>query len=94
MNEAVVKTRLADLMDLMNGLNPFEPGKASSVGSSYVSEAGRSLEETFDHLQVQVRYLMFDLEATRRENKYLRQMLDGRPHLRQEDDPGQNPPSP
>lgn len=34
------------------------------------------LQETLDFLRMSVKYLVFDLEATRRENQYLRRMLD------------------
>ncbi|MEL7485388.1 MAG: transcriptional regulator [Planctomycetota bacterium] len=33
------------------------------------------LQESLDYLRVSVKYLVFDLEATRRENKQLRGML-------------------
>ncbi|MGP1272062.1 MAG: hypothetical protein ACTS22_01890 [Phycisphaerales bacterium] len=33
------------------------------------------LQESLDYLRVSVKYLVFDLEATRRENKQLRDML-------------------
>jgi hypothetical protein len=32
-----------------------------------------------------MKYLMFDLEATRRENRYLRQMLDSRARRERDD---------
>lgn len=35
------------------------------------------LQESLDYLRVSVKYLVFDLEATRRENKQLRGMLGG-----------------
>ena len=34
-----------------------------------------NLQDSLDTLRVSVRYLVFDLEATRRENVYLRNML-------------------
>ncbi|MGD9693773.1 MAG: transcriptional regulator [Phycisphaerales bacterium] len=34
------------------------------------------LQDSLDHLRLSVKYLVFDLEATRRENTYLRKMLD------------------
>jgi len=34
------------------------------------------LKLTLDDLRVKVKYLLFDLEATRRENSYLRKMLE------------------
>ena len=36
------------------------------------------LQETLDTLRVSIKYLVFDVEATRRENDYLRRMLGER----------------
>ena len=41
-----------------------------------VQGAIKGLQESLDHLRLSVKYLVFDLEATRRENAYLRRMLD------------------
>ena len=35
-----------------------------------------SLQESFDYLRVCIKYQCFDLEATKRENQYLRGLLD------------------
>ena len=35
-----------------------------------------SLQESLDYLRLSIKYLVFDLEATRRENGYLRKMLE------------------
>lgn len=35
-----------------------------------------SLQESLDYLRVSIKYMIFDLEATRRENTYLRKLLD------------------
>lgn len=35
------------------------------------------LQDSLDHLRLSVKYLVFDLEATRRENEYLRKLLEG-----------------
>lgn len=35
-----------------------------------------SLQESLDYLRVCIKYQLFDLEATRRENKYLRKLLE------------------
>jgi len=35
-----------------------------------------SLHEALDYLRVCIKYQLFDLEATRRENKYLRSLLE------------------
>jgi len=34
------------------------------------------LEDNLDHLSLAIKYLMFDLDATKRENRVLRRMLD------------------
>ena len=36
----------------------------------------RSLQESLDYLRVSIKYLLFDLEATRRENVYLKKLLE------------------
>jgi len=36
-----------------------------------------SLQESLDYLRICIKYQLFDLEATRRENEYLRKLLEG-----------------
>lgn len=36
----------------------------------------QNLQESLDYLRLSIKYLVFDLEATRRENQYLRKMLE------------------
>jgi len=35
-----------------------------------------SLQDSLDYLRLSIKYLVFDLEATRRENSYLRKLLE------------------
>jgi hypothetical protein len=35
-----------------------------------------SLQESLDYLRICIKYQLFDLEATRRENEYLKKMLE------------------
>jgi len=35
-----------------------------------------NLQESLDYLRLSIKYLLFDREATRRENSYLRQLLE------------------
>ena len=37
-----------------------------------------SLQESLDYLRICIKYQIFDLEATRRENKYLKDLLNQR----------------
>ena len=41
-----------------------------------LKETVSSLQESIDFLRLSIKYLLFDLEATRRENAYLRKMLE------------------
>ena len=38
----------------------------------------RGLQDSLDYLRLSVKYLVFDLEATRRENDYLRKVVEGK----------------
>ena len=49
--------------------------KAEAAPASIRKEMGR-LEDNLDHLSLAIKYLMFDLDATKRENRVLRKMLD------------------
>jgi len=40
----------------------------------------RKLQELLDYLRICIKYQMFDLEATRRENEYLRKLLEEKDH--------------
>jgi hypothetical protein len=77
MNEAAIKKRLEDLHETMA---LARPGKIlpADAGFDMEPKARQSIEDVLDHLQVQVKYLLFDLEATWRENGYLRRMLETR----------------
>ena len=83
MNEAAVRKGLAELSEVL--AFPHRGGEAQDGCAGATDLAGASLEETLDYLRLQVKYLVFDLEATRRENMYLRRMLEGR---RRDDDSG------
>ena len=86
MEEAAVRERLAELTELLNA-SPF-PGQPPDQHGLYVSDAActhRTTEEIMDNIRMRVRYLVFDLEATRRENRYLRQMIETRRQRRHGD---------
>ena len=88
MNEAVVKERLMELAESLTAspkVGAAQPGSEGIYQSA--SRASKlSVEESLDYLRLQVKYLLFDLEATRRENRYLRQMLENRANRKP--DPG------
>ena len=41
-----------------------------------LADHGGDLQESLDYLRLSIKYLVFDLEATRRENQYLRKLLE------------------
>jgi hypothetical protein len=84
MNEAAIKQRILELSESL-----VKAPTANGDAGIYVAQAPSdqpSVDETLDNLRLQLRYLMFDLEATRRENRYLRQMLESRPPFRKRDE--------
>jgi len=89
MEDTELRSRICELTETLSAVP-----KTADVGSgegSYISQHStgkKTVDELLDHLRLQVKYLMFDLEATRRENRYLRQMLERRPNL------GDNPENP
>lgn len=78
MNEAVMKEKLLELLEKIVEGESSEQGNSATEGL-YVPETGLETEDVIDHLRVQIKYMLFDLEASRRENRYLRQMLEMRP---------------
>lgn len=84
MNEAVLREQLMELHDLLS------PGTAAgaAVQGTYLPthDAAKSAEDVLANIRLEMRYLVFDIEATRRENKYLRQMLEARSRRPMEDD--------
>lgn len=50
--------------------------EAAQDGCKRVQKSVGNLQEALDYLRVCIKYQLFDLEATRRENKYLREMLE------------------
>ena len=88
MKEAAIRKKLRELYDVITALpSPGGPKKGLHGGIYYpkTSPEIEPIEDSLDQLRLQVKYLMFDLEATRRENRYLRQMLENR-HRPKSDD--------
>ena len=80
MNETVIRERIAELVDTLSAL-PQIGGKSTFMGiykPNTPPASDRDIEEMLDQVRLQVKYLMFDMEATRRENHYLREMLEHR----------------
>jgi chromosome segregation ATPase len=82
MNENDFQGKLAELMGEISTLPPSERQKLEKIADETRQRHERlratvsSLQESLDYLRLSIKYLVFDLEATRRENGYLRRMLE------------------
>ncbi len=83
-NEQTFQARLAELVAEISTL-PEEQRCKLEVLAEQTKQRHEQLKQTvgdiqdnIDFLRLCIKYLMFDLEATRRENAYLRRMLEQR----------------
>ena len=86
MNEAAIREKIGEILRMVQSAP--KGAKAPAVAEGCYLSSGSGEGDAFDHrldqLRMQVKYLLFDLEATKRENRYLLQMLENR---RRGDDP-------
>jgi aminoglycoside phosphotransferase (APT) family kinase protein len=81
MDEAALRQKVGQLLAEVHRLPPAEPqaptGPHQGAGqpTSGVRREMAVLEDSLDQVRLAVKYLVFDLEATKRENELLRQML-------------------
>lgn len=82
MDEQTFQNKLGELMSEISTLPAGERAKVEALAAESQDRHQRlrktvtDLQESLDYLRLSIKYLMFDLEATRRENTYLRQMLE------------------
>ena len=82
MDEKTFQTKLASLMSEINTLPEGERKKLANLAQqtserhSKMKKTMGELQESLDYLRLSIKYLVFDLEATRRENQYLRDMIN------------------
>jgi len=82
MNEQEFQHKLAELMVEISTLPSTERDKLQQLAEETRQRHERlrktvsSLQESLDYLRLSIKYLVFDLEATKRENGYLRRMLE------------------
>ena len=82
MNEHEFQSKLAELMGEISTLPVRERQKLEKLADETrvrherLRQTVSSLQESLDYLRLSIKYLVFDLEATRRENGYLRRMLE------------------
>ena len=82
MDEKAFQEKLANLMGEINTLPEGERKKLANLANQTrerhdkMKKTVSDLQESLDYLRLSIKYLVFDLEATRRENKYLREMIN------------------
>jgi len=81
MNEASFEKKLKELVKEI-GTVPLPQqkkliswAKKASIYQKQLKSSSNALQESLDYLRVSIKYILFDLEATRRENTYLKKLL-------------------
>lgn len=84
MNEQDFQAKLTDLMQQLESLPSPAREQLQALANDTQDRHKRmkktvsELQDSLDYLRLSIKYLVFDLEATRRENQYLRKLLDAR----------------
>ncbi len=82
MDEGTFKRKLSELVAEIGTLPEGEREKLALLAEETkqrhkeLKKTVSNLQESIDFLRLAIKYLLFDLEATRRENSYLRKMLE------------------
>ncbi|NJL31787.1 MAG: transcriptional regulator [Phycisphaerales bacterium] len=82
MDETLFQKKLGELMGEISTLPKAEQEKLTALAGETQQRHAKlrktvgDLQESLDYLRLAIKYMVFDLEATRRENRYLRQMIE------------------
>ncbi len=82
MDEAHIEDKLNELVKEFGESNEPQHQKLAELAQQAQENRKKlensitRLQESLDYLRVCIKYQIFDLEATRRENEYLRKLLD------------------
>lgn len=82
MNEETFQRKLAELIAEIGTLPADERDKLELLAEQtrerhrQLKETVNTLQESIDFVRLSIKYLVFDLEATRRENSQLRKLLE------------------
>ena len=95
MNEHEFQQKLGDLIQQISTLPEQQRAPLVRLAAETKDRHERmqktvaDLQESLDYLRLSIKYLVFDLEATRRENEYLRKLIAQQPQEGTEE-PGQD----
>lgn len=82
MNQHKLATRLNELIKEIGSIPAPQRRKLVSLAQKTelnhenLKKSINDLQDSLDYLRLSIKYLVFDLEATRRENKYLKHMIN------------------
>lgn len=82
MNEETFQRKLSELIAEIATLPANERDKLGMLAEQtrerhqQLKETVSSLQESIDFVRLSIKYMLFDLEATRRENEQLRKLLE------------------
>ena len=82
MDERDLHQNVNDLLTQIGSMPDSEQAKIEALANETqkrhdrIKQSVTSLQDSIDYLRLSVKYLLFDLEATRRENAYLRKILE------------------
>ncbi|MBL9148307.1 MAG: transcriptional regulator [Phycisphaerae bacterium] len=82
MDEMTFQQKMAEIMNRIRDLPESDRAAANDHVNQVadrrekITKSVAELQESLDYLRLSVKYLIFDLEATRRENAYLRKMIE------------------
>ena len=78
MDENTFQRKMSDLIERIRDIpaNDQDDSNEGPNGRSELRLSVKELQESLDYLRLSVKYLVFDLEATRRENAYLRRLVE------------------
>jgi len=82
MNEGDFQRKLAELMEQIGALPEADRPALLTLAQDAQARHDKTrktiadLQDSLDYLRLSVKYLVFDLEATRRENAALRKLID------------------
>lgn len=82
MDEKAFQAKLTELLGEISTLPKVKRDKMQKMADQTkerhqkLKKTVSDLQESLDYLRLSIKYMVFDLEATRRENRYLRKMLE------------------
>jgi hypothetical protein len=85
MDESTFQQKLTELVNEIGAVPAGDRAKVEALAADSKQRHEKlkatvsSLQDSIDYLRLSIKYLLFDLEATRRENGYLRKMLESEP---------------